>query len=72
MRIPECFETLTADLVMGSCIHKDNDEEHEVASDTTRLVIVDLNCCLWSNFCKLYEQQVVGDVVNNTYESARR
>lgn len=57
MRIPKCFETLAADLVMCSRIHKHNNEEHEMTSDTTRLVIMDLDHGLGPNLCIDYEQR---------------
>lgn len=49
VRVPECLKALSADFVMGSCIHQNNDEEHEVAGDTTRLVVVNCNGCLRPN-----------------------
>jgi hypothetical protein len=46
MGVPESLETLVTNLVMGGCVHEEHDEEHEMASDATRLRIMDLQ----SNF----------------------
>lgn len=52
MSVPKSFETLVADLVVCSGIHEDHDEEHEMASYTTSLCIVNLQCILRTNLCK--------------------
>jgi hypothetical protein len=51
VRIPERLEALTANFVMRSGIHEDENEKHEMASDTTRLVIMYLNRRLLPNLC---------------------
>ena len=40
MRVPESFEALVADLLVGSSVDQNHDEQHEMASNTTGLVIV--------------------------------
>jgi len=42
MSIPKSFKTLAADLVVCGGIHEKHDQEHKVASDTTRLCVMDL------------------------------
>ena len=42
MRVPERLETLVADLVVSSCVHENHDEQHEVASNTTSLRIMNV------------------------------
>jgi hypothetical protein len=40
-----------ADLVVSSGIHKEHDQKHEVAGDTTRLRVVNLQSRLFANLC---------------------
>lgn len=54
MGIPESFEALVANLVMGGGIHEDHDEKHEVACDTTCLSIMDVQ---GGNRSDLWKQQ---------------
>lgn len=42
MSVPKNFEILVADLVVCGGIHENHDQEHKVASDTTRLLVMDL------------------------------
>jgi hypothetical protein len=51
--IPERFEALVANLVVGGGIHEDHHEEHEMASDATRLGIMDLQSDLLSDLSAL-------------------
>lgn len=53
--IPERFEALAADLVMGGCVHDEHDEQHEVAGDATGLFIMDILC---GNLTDLYRVEV--------------
>lgn len=53
MGIPECLEALSTDFVMGGGIHENNDEEHEVASYTAWLMVVDLDCRLLPELCNV-------------------
>lgn len=50
MCIPEGFEALGADLVVSSRVHDDHYQEHEVASDTSGLCVMDLEGTLFSDF----------------------
>ena len=50
VRVPKCFKALVANLVVGSSVHKDHDEQHEVTSDTTSLRVVDVEGYLLTNF----------------------
>ena len=49
--VPEGFETLVADFVVRRGIHKDHDEKHEVASDASRLRVVDVQGDLRTDLC---------------------
>jgi hypothetical protein len=49
MSVPKSFETLVADLVVCSGIHEDHDKEHEMASYTASLCIMNLQCILRTN-----------------------
>lgn len=60
--IPECFEALCADLVVGGRVHEKHDEEHEVTSDSTRLGIVDLQCDFRSDLSSLDIEEI--DIVS--------
>lgn len=54
--IPERFETLLANFCMGGTVHDDHDEEHDMASDTTRLAVVDIEGIARTDFCKVGER----------------
>ena len=43
MGIPESLKRLLSDTVVGSGIHQNHAEQHDVTSDTTRLGIMNLN-----------------------------
>ena len=47
--VPERFKTLVTDLLMRRRVHQNHDEEHEVASDTARLSVVDVECLFRTN-----------------------
>ena len=49
MGVPEGLKALLSNLGMRGGIHNDHDEEHEVASDTAGLSVVDLKGGLLSN-----------------------
>jgi hypothetical protein len=40
--VPKCLEALAADLVVRGGVHDDHDEQHEVASDATRLGVMNV------------------------------
>ena len=42
MGVPESLKALVTNLVMGSAVHENHDEEHEVSGDTTGLGVVDV------------------------------
>jgi hypothetical protein len=49
--VPEGFETLLADLVVCGCVHEHHDQEHEMASNSTRLSVVNLLGGLLADLC---------------------
>lgn len=49
--IPESFEALGTNFVVCGGVHQDHDEEHEVASDTARLSVVNFESSLLSDLC---------------------
>ena len=61
MCVPEGLEALVADLVVGGGVHKQHDEEQEVAGDATRLGVVDIQSELRANLRALDIDEV--DVV---------
>lgn len=40
--VPKRLEALLADLVVGSRVHDEHDEQHEMTSDTASLFVVDI------------------------------
>lgn len=44
VRVPEGFKALVANLPVSSCVHQNHDKKHEVTSNATRLVIVNILC----------------------------
>lgn len=42
MSIPECFERLLSNPMVGSGVHQEHEQKHEVSSDTTSLGVMDL------------------------------
>jgi hypothetical protein len=50
--IPERLETLLANFCVGGAVHKDHDEQHDMASDTTRLAEVDVKSIRRTELCK--------------------
>jgi hypothetical protein len=51
--IPEGLETLLTNLVMSSCVHEEHGKEHEMASDATRLSVMNLKGDLLANLTAL-------------------
>lgn len=51
--VPERLERLLADFGMGCSIHEQHAKEHNMPSNTTRLCVVDLNGCFWSDLSLL-------------------
>lgn len=48
--VPKSFEALLSDLLVGSGVHQDHDQQHEVAGDTARLGVMDLQGSLFTDF----------------------
>jgi len=73
MRVPENLESLLPNLVVGRGIHEHHDEEHEVASDATRLRVVNLLGCLLANLSALNidEVDIVGSSMYHSPEGHR-
>lgn len=42
MCVPKCLKALIANLPVGGRVHENHDEEHEMASDSSRLLVVDI------------------------------
>lgn len=53
--VPERLETLLANFCMGGAVHDDHDEQHDMASDATRLTVVDIEGIPRTDFCKQHE-----------------
>ena len=72
--VPESFETLVADFVVRRGIHEDHDEKHEVASDASRLRVVDVQGDLRTDLCGKRGQERVAHPAKspNTHECAQR
>jgi len=56
--VPEGLEALRTNLLVGSGVHEDHDEEHEVTGETTRLGVVDLLSKLLTNLSTLDVDEV--------------
>lgn len=52
MSIPERLETLFADFRVGSAVHKNHHEQHDMASDTAWLAVVDVKGIRRTKLCK--------------------
>jgi len=53
MSVPEGFEALLSNLNVGSGVHEKHAEEHDVASNTTGLLVVDIKCETWTKLGSL-------------------
>ena len=62
MRVPEGFEGLLPDFVVGGGVHEKHAEEHHVARHTSCLSVVYLNGSLWAELSSLDIEEV--DVVS--------
>ena len=56
MSIPERLETLLANFCVAGAVHQDHDEEHDMASDASRLSVVDVKGICRAEFCMESEQ----------------
>ena len=73
MSVPECFEALGADFVMRGGVHEDQDEEHEVAGNATRLCVVNVEGLLRPDFLdKMHVSNNLRTVASTTYEFSPR
>ena len=70
MGVPEGFKGLLANLCVGSTVHHDHDEEHDVASNTSRLLVVNIECIGRTQLTALDVDKVhiVGSGVDHTPE----
>ncbi len=50
--VPERLEALLANFCVGGTVHEDHDEQHDMASDTARLAVVDVEGIRRTEFCK--------------------
>lgn len=69
--IPESLKALVTNLVMGSGVHQEHDEQHEVTRDATGLRVMDIQCKFGSHLCN-ERQNKKGVVGSITYECAQR
>lgn len=70
MRVPKRLKALGADFMMGSAVHDEHKEDHEMSSYSSRLGVVNLQCQLRSELAlfDVYEVYVVGGRVNHCPE----
>jgi hypothetical protein len=54
--VPERLKALLANFCMGGTVHDDHDEQHDMASDTARLAVVDIEGIGRTEFCKRSER----------------
>ena len=54
--IPECLEALLADFCVASTVHQDHDKQHDMASDTGRLTVMDVEGIRRTEFCQQSER----------------
>ena len=52
MGVPESLEALVTDLVVGSGVHQEHDQEHEMTGDTASLGVVNIKSPLGTNLCE--------------------
>lgn len=57
MRVPECLEALLADLLMCGTVHDDHDEEHEMTSDSSGLLVVNVEGVSGTDLCSRLERE---------------
>jgi len=71
--VPKCLKALLANLLMGSGVHENHDEEHEVTSNSTRLGVMNHLSSFLADLSTLDidEVDVVGGSMNYTPESHR-
>lgn len=50
--VPERLETLLANFCVGGTVHEDHNEQHDMASDTARLAVVDVEGVPRTEFCQ--------------------
>ena len=50
--VPERLETLLANFCVSGTVHEDHDEQHDMASDTARLAVVDVKGICRTEFCQ--------------------
>jgi hypothetical protein len=63
--VPEGLERLLADLVMSSSVHQKHAEQHDVARDTTRLDVMNLDSSDWTNLGLLDVEEALGVIVSS-------
>jgi hypothetical protein len=52
MGVPECFKALMANLVMRGRVHEQHNQQHEVASDASRLSVMNIQRGLFADLWK--------------------
>lgn len=49
--VPESLETLLTNLAVSGTIHQNHDQEHEMATDSSGLGVVDIQSDLFADLC---------------------
>ena len=57
MRIPESFERLLSNLVVGSSVHQQHAEKHDVTGNAARLCVMNFNSQLWPYLRLFYVEE---------------
>lgn len=66
--IPESFKGLLSNLVVCGGVHEQHAQQHDVASNTACLSVVDLNRCDRSDLCPLNVEEV--DIVGKNVDAS--
>jgi hypothetical protein len=69
MCVPESLKRLLSYPVMGSGIHKQHAEQHDVPSNASGLGVVDLKSNLWSNLALLNVVEV--DIMSRSVDNGK-
>jgi hypothetical protein len=64
--IPKCFEGLLTNLGVGSRVHQDHTQEHDVSSNSTSIGVMNLNSSERSNLSSLDVKEAVACLVTYT------
>ena len=65
MRIPESFEGLLSDLVVGRRVHQKHAEKHNMTGNATSLCIVDFNSQFWSHLRLFHIEETMPNIISS-------